>query len=379
MMKFLHLKSCDDRTLSEPSRKYNSTNSSSTKSATPSNTPSCQNSKDYPPKLTPDKGSFLVNNHGCSKCQKAYIFHTKFDCPNDFPKGSGYKVITQATTDAAQHVHKSRSKKPVGAIATTSMNATAGPSAHPVTSIMGYSSNPTRYVVNYSSAVLTDDKDMDELASSEGCKHTHAAAIVENIDVAAPNHGCPLTVKTNPVAPITVPHMFWHALVLPPDSLPLQFDYLLDIGSHLVIIQDQLVDDLKLCCQKVQNAIISELVIQPDVPKVLEFNKYVKLKLYDSSGTYTVKTMHAVISQTLCTPVLLGLPFLQHNNIVIDVNSHTMIDKENQFDLLHPNVPTKKPVQTKLWFKYEKHKTILNLHAPLLGEMKSNFSTKQKL
>ena len=256
------------------------------------------------------------------------------------------------------------------------MNATAGPSAHPVTSIMGYSSNPTRYVVNYSSAVLTDDKDMDELASSEGCKHTHAAAIVENIDVAAPNHACLLTVKTNPVAPITVPHMFWHASVSPPDLLPLQFDYLLDIGSHLVIIQDQLVDDLKLCCQKVQNAIISELVIQPDVPKVLEFNKYVKLKLYDSSGTYTVKTMHAVISQTFCTLVLLGLPFLQHNNIVI---SHTMIDKENRFNLLHPNVPTKKPVQTKLWFKYEKHKTILNLHALLLGKMKSNFSTKQKL
>ena len=110
------------------------------------------------------------------------------------------------------------SKKPVGAIATTSMNATTGPSAHPVTVTMGYSSNPTGYVVNYLSAVLTDDEDVDKLASSEVHKHTHAAAIVENIDVAALNNACLLTVDTNPLAPITVPHIFWHALVSPPDS-----------------------------------------------------------------------------------------------------------------------------------------------------------------
>ena len=379
MMESLHLKSCDDHTLSKPSRKYNSINSSSTKSAAPLNAPSCQNSKDYPPKLTPNEGSLLINNHGCTKCQKAYIFPMKFDCPNDFSKGSGYKVVTQATIDAARHVHESRSKKPVGTIATTSTNTTMGPSAHPVAAIMGYSSNPTGYMVNYSSAVLTNDEEVDELASSEGHKFTHAAAVVENVDVAAPNNACLLTANTNPVAPITVPHMFWHASVSPPDSLPLQFDCLLDIGLHLVIIQDQLINDLKLHHQKLQNPIISELVIQPDGPKVLEFNEYVKLKLYDSSGTYTAKTVHAVICWTLCTPVLLGLPFLQHNNIVIDVNSHTAIDKKNQFNLLHPNVPTKKPVQTKLWFNYEKHKTILNLHTALLNEMKSSFSTKQKL
>ena len=342
------LKSHDNHTLYEPSCKYNFINPSSTKSATPSNTPSHQNSKDYPPKLTPNKGSLLINNHGCTKCRKAYIFHTKFDCPNNFPKGTRYKVVTQATIDTARHLYKSRLKKPVGAITTTSINATVGPSSHPIAAIMGYSSNPTGYAANYSLAVLTDDEDVDELASSEVHKHTHAAVIVENIDVAAPNNACPLMADTNPLAPITVPHMFWCASVLPPDSLPLQFDCLLDIGLHLVIIQDQLINDLKLHCQKLPNPIISKLVIQPDGPKVLEFNEYVKLRLYDSSGTYTVKTMHAVISRTLCAPVLLGLPILQHNNIVIDVNSHTAIDKENKFDLLHPNVPARKPVQTKL-------------------------------
>ena len=48
------------------------------------------------------------------------------------------------------------------------------------------------------------------------------------------------------VAPLTIPHMFWHASASPPESLPLQFDCLLDIGSHLVIICEQLADKLKL-------------------------------------------------------------------------------------------------------------------------------------
>ena len=45
---------------------------------------------------------------------------------------------------------------------------------------------------------------------------------------------------------------------------------------------------------------------------------FVKLKLYDASGEYCAKTVHAVIATNLCCPVLLGLLFLTHNNIVID-------------------------------------------------------------
>ena len=85
----------------------------------------------------------------------------------------------------------------------------------------------------------------------------------------------------------------------------------------------------------------------------------------------------AVISPTLCTPVLLGLPFLKHNDIIIDIDCHTTIDKHNNFDLLHPSSqPTKKVVKAKLQFDYEAHRSILGLHANLLAEMKETFSTK---
>lgn len=118
--------------------------------------------------------------------------------------------------------------------------------------------------------------------------------------------------------------------------------------------------------------------MQPDGLKVLEFHEFVKLKLYDSSGAYIAKTVCVVISHTLCAPVLLGLCFLKHNNIIIDVEAQTTIDKLNNFDLHHTSAPPAKmnDVKPKLQFNYEAHKTILDHCAALLTEMKSTFAAK---
>ena len=40
--------------------------------------------------------------------------------------------------------------------------------------------------------------------------------------------------------------------------------------------------------------------------------------------------------KSLCIPILLGLPFLKHNNILIDIEANTAIDKKNNFDFLNP-------------------------------------------
>lgn len=202
--------------------------------------------------------------------------------------------------------------------------------------VMGYTSNPVGYPTNYSSAVLTDGENKDELDSSE--VYVHIVTIIEDISTATLSSLNLLKADLEFIAPMTVPHMFWHASASQPDSLSLQFDCLLDVGSHLMIICDQLVNDINLCCHKLQEPIISKLVMQPDGPKILEFREFIKLKLYDSSGVYVAKAICAVISAILCMPVLLGLPFLKHNNIVIDVESHTAIDKINNFDLLHPQL-----------------------------------------
>ena len=289
IMKAMQHKSHNDRGLSDPSRKYNTAPS---KSVPSTNAPSHLNSKDYPPKLTPEEGSLLINNHGCMKCHRLYVFHTKFECPNNFPKCTGYKPVTQAGVDAARCAHENKTKKTIGTVAPATL--TAGPSLHPVAAVMGYASNPVRYQVNYSLAVLSNKEDEDELDSSE--VRGRLAAIVKDVNNIMPDSLNLLKADSEFVAPMMVPHMFWRASASLPNSLPMQFDCLLDIGSHLVIIHEQLVKDLNLHCCKLHEHFISKLAMQPDGLKFLKFTHFVKLKLYNSSGTYVAKTIHTVIS-----------------------------------------------------------------------------------
>lgn len=75
------------------------------------------------------------------------------------------------------------------------------------------------------------------------------------------------------------------------------------------------------------------------IKRVVTLTEWVKLSMYDSVGAWTSKTVRAVIAPGLCAPVILGLPFLAHNNIVVDHASRTAIDKLTGFDLLNPKAP----------------------------------------
>ena len=73
-MEAAHRASClrtrDERLLAEPSQKGNIS------SLGISNYSSSAH-KDWPPKLTQEEGDLLLNNHGCLKCRRPYVFHTK--------------------------------------------------------------------------------------------------------------------------------------------------------------------------------------------------------------------------------------------------------------------------------------------------------------
>lgn len=58
---------------------------------------------------------------------------------------------------------------------------------------------------------------------------------------------------------------------------------------------------------------------------------------------YKSRTVHAIIAPNLCTPLLLGGPFLAHNKIVIDHELRTVIAKDDNYDLLNP--PAAKPTR----------------------------------
>ena len=72
--------------------------------------------------------------------------------------------------------------------------------------------------------------------------------------------------------------------------------------------------------------------------KSVTLHEFVKLPLYNTSGEYWAKTVCAVVTLNPCCPVLLGLPFLSHNNIVVDHTKWTAIDKLQDFDLLNPSI-----------------------------------------
>jgi hypothetical protein len=115
---------------------------------------------------------------------------------------------------------------------------------------------------------------------------------------------------------------------------------LIDHGSHIVLISNDLVIQLSLKRRKLVEPMTVELAMpNQNSKRNLELSEYVKLKLYDPVGNWTSKTVRALIAPSLCACVILGLPFLSHNNIVIDHALRTAIDKVSGFDLLHPTPP----------------------------------------
>ena len=42
--------------------------------------------------------------------------------------------------------------------------------------------------------------------------------------------------------------------------------------------------------------------------------------------------------------MILGLPFLSHNDIIVDASAHTVIDNKCGFNLLHPTPPPQPPL-----------------------------------
>ena len=59
----------------------------------------------------------------------------------------------------------------------------------------------------------------------------------------------------------------------------------------------------------------------------IQFSEHVKLQLHDLDSYWTSKSVHAIIAPGLCAPMILGLPFLAHNNIVVDASVRMAVDK----------------------------------------------------
>ena len=113
------------------------------------------------------------------------------------------------------------------------------------------------------------------------------------------------------------------------DSLDrVNVDALIDNGSHTVLIRDNLVENLKLCRWKLHEPMNISLAVSDSENRVVTtLTDWVKLKLFDRNNLWSSRTVCTVVTPSLCTDVILGLPFLQVNKIVTDHSSKTCMQK----------------------------------------------------
>ena len=296
------------------------------------------------PKLLDTERKLLNENEGYLKCRRFFIEHRAVNCPNDFPSPNTYKSLTQSDVNHA----KCGCGKGVAAVTfanTVSPSVTASPTSaeqpasHPVAAVLGMSHNPTTYAAPNTSSVIggmdVNDSDSSGSASvSKGLLPVTAAMIRPPMEALA----------------MHVPHFYWHCLAYGANEFPLTFRALIDHGSSAALISEEYVVKLGLCRKRLLAPYAIELTMEKNGQKVdIEFSEYVKIQLHNPSAFWTSKSVRAIIAPSLCTPMILGLPFLVHNNIVVDASARTIIDKTYGFDLLNPVAPPfKSPPKQKL-------------------------------
>ncbi|KAG1810476.1 uncharacterized protein HD556DRAFT_1223852, partial [Suillus plorans] len=229
------------------------------------------------PPLSDIERQLLRDNDGCFKCWEPFAGHNSAACQNGFPDGSKYKALTAAS------IASKKSKQKTGVIAAVDVE----------------DENSNTVAVVMPSAALGNGTD-----SGEEC-----------------------------VAPLQTPHLRWNCLVDGPSvTSPVTVSALIDHGSALVLIGEELVAKLGLRRRKLHKPLPVSLAMSQN--KTFLLSHYVKLACTSLDNCYTSRTVRAIIAPNLCTPLLLGGPFLQHNHIIVDHELRTCIPKNTNYDLL---------------------------------------------
>ncbi|KAJ8089467.1 hypothetical protein PM082_014718 [Marasmius tenuissimus] len=189
---------------------------------------------------------------------------------------------------------------------------------------------------------------------------------------------------------LSVDHLFWKAALMGPNvEFPILHRLLVDNGSHLVLIRHNLNHELGLPIFKLKDP-EAITVATSSTPSTL--SDFVKFKLSDAHGHWTSRTTHAVVCDTLCAPMILGLPFQVHNSLVVDPRLHSIVHRSSGFNLLNPShvspvppVPQPSVAHHNAMFDaVREHRLfqqyccdIRGSHAPMLVELRSILSMHQ--
>ena len=243
------------------------------------------------PLLTDEERKLLRENEGCFKCRLPFQTHQTYNCPNGFPDVATYKTITAETVRrlAKKPAPATKAKASVAAVDCEELVAVVMPSA-----------------------ALGDGSDSDEEC----------------------------------VFPFSRPQFLWKCHVNGPlVDLPLEVDALIDNGSSLVLIDEGVVTRLGLRTRELHKPVsIGTAFSSSSLPQKATVSRYVNLSLSSIDARFHSRTVRAIVAPSLCKPIILGVPFLERNNIIIDHGSRSCIASESNYNLLQPAPLTTPPV-----------------------------------
>jgi hypothetical protein len=345
--------------LSEPSRHANTPSNGG---ASSSKAPATR-----VPKLTESERKLLYANDGCLKCRCLFVDHRMANCPNNFPDPLKYKTITQSLVDSI----KARMTRKVGAIAQENTASDSSfqstQSSHPVAALMSSSNYPIAYMPPNASAVLEGgDSSSDDSVSTSTSRKSRFRFDSRNVGALL---ACP---KDKVEAPLFLPHFNWDcAVVGPAQEFPIVTTSLIDCGCPTVLIRNDLCLSLGLQKRKLPKPEAFDVALHddPKKKKSIVLYEYCTITLSDPDSRWHAKTVRAIIAPSLCNSIILGLPFMAHNNIVIDVAARSAVDKLSGFDLLNPG-ERPSPPQVKFSPK-EKRVRFQRDHKAFTRELKS--------
>lgn len=243
--------------------------------------------------------AILLKYRGCFKCLRFNVKHRSRDCPNQAPPANR-KRLSEADVPASAKAAYAAFQR-----------------------------------VKTETAAAIQALEEQENAASAGETSTSATAPME---VAAVMQTCVLegadTDSDEYVAPFSAPHLVWNCLLEGPSTeFPTPIRALIDHGSHLVLIDEALVRKLGLRRRRVPTPIHVKMAVAQGTHELTE---WVKIKPSTVNSSWTSRTLRAVIAPSLCSPLILGIPFLEKNKVVIDHELRTCVPKGTDIDLLHP-------------------------------------------
>ncbi|KAJ8481084.1 hypothetical protein ONZ51_g6252 [Trametes cubensis] len=238
------------------------------------------------PHLTDDEKKLLNTNQGCYKCRRFFQNHTSGTCPNGYPDASSYSTLTMKDVTAAK----------------------------------GGKEN-----INKVAAVTTDTADtfvVATVASSPAAMTTGILGTGSDSDES--------------VSPLFSSHTILRASILSPSASPTSLlPMLIDSGSPTVLIRRDIAEQTGLRLRtlpspyQLGNAWGSEQN---------EAKEWVKLRIVLSDNSWESRVCRAIIVPNLCSPVILGKPFLEFNSLVEDHATRRLIHSPSNRDLLSPSV-----------------------------------------